>query len=171
MAGMNNNQINAYITFFSQIIICYIIIISSIICLICQIPLNKDQTNLFIALCSSAVGYVLPNPSISSYISTQENDETARDNASPRTQIERQTPDHSWRFFGHTFPKSQIVFFSQTIICYIIIIVCIGCLAIGDPSENDYLFTILTASSLGYLLPSPKLKKIEGEDVVLRDAT
>lgn len=170
MPGINSSQVNAYITFFSQIIICYIIIISSIICLICQIPLNKEQTNLFIALCSSAVGYVLPNPTISSCITASEEAEGGRENVSPPLRLERGTSVRSWKCFGYSAPKTQIVFFSQTIICYIIIIVCVGCLAIGDPSENDYLFTILTASSLGYLLPSPKLKKAKGGDVVLRNS-
>ena len=67
-----------------------------------------------------------------------------------------------WTLFGYKIPKSEIVFFSQVIICYIIIIISLMCLVIGNPSPNDYLFTILTTTSLGYLLPNPKLKKKYG---------
>ena len=146
------HNINGYIVFFSQVIICYIIIITCLGCIVSGTALSKEYSNLFVSLSSSAIGYILPNPCIKSSPPPQpSNGEGTPDNVS--------TASSNWQVFGRKVPKSEIVFFSQVIICYIIILVCIGCLAIGKPSSNDYLFTILTSSTLGYLLPSPKIHR------------
>ncbi len=148
-------NINSYIVFFSQVIICYIIIITCLICIVLGTAISKEYSNLFLSLTSSAVGYVLPNPTIKKGEKTTDLDLTdgnvSSDDASTSSSV--------WRIFGGRVPKSEIVFFSQIIICYVIILVSISCLAIGKPSSNDYLFIILCSSTLGYLLPSPKLQQ------------
>ncbi len=145
-------NINAYIVFFSQIIICYVIIITCLICIVSGTAISKEYSNLFLSLTSSAVGYVLPNPTIKKGDKNHDLDvpDASTDDASTTSSV--------WRIFGGQVPKSEVVFFCQIIICYIIILVSISCLAIGKPSSNDYLFIILCSSTLGYLLPSPKLQ-------------
>ena len=112
--------------------------------------------NFFPALLGSVIGYILPSPKIKKFKlngihnSHHSMDNTDNDHTSINSNI--------WTIFGYKFPKSEIVYFSQIIICYIIILVCLSCLAIGKPSTNDYLFTLLTTTTLGYILPNPKLK-------------
>ncbi len=142
------NNLNGYIVFFSQVIICYIIIITCITCIVTETAISKEYSNLFLSLTSSAIGYLLPNPSVKASKTVPPSIDTT----------DNEQRQNSWRLFGKQLPKTDIVFFSQIIICYIIILVSISCLAIGKPSSNDYLFTILTSSTLGYLLPSPHLK-------------
>ncbi len=141
-------NISGYIVFFSQVIICYIIIITCLSCIVSGTAISKEYSSLFLTLTSSAVGYLLPSPTI------KEAEQTPRDIESP----DNESVESTWNILGKAIPKSAIVFFSQIFICYIVILVCITCLAVGKPSSNDYLFTILTSSTLGILLPSPKLK-------------
>lgn len=65
------------------------------------------------------------------------------------------TASDSWVFLGTKLPKSEIVFFSQIIILYIVIITCIVNLSIGNESE---MWLILLSTSLGAILPNPDLK-------------
>ena len=62
-----------------------------------------------------------------------------------------------WQFLGKPLPKTELVFFSQVIILYIVIITCIANLSLG--SEDSNLWTALLSSSLGYLLPNPSMKR------------
>ena len=161
----NNKPLKGYVVYFSQIVICYIIILSCIGCIVCGVALGKEENNLFIVLCSSAIGYILPNPSIKD---NKRESPSNHNTGLSDSETASNTQSHSsrkWWFFGKQIPRSEIVFFSQVIICYIIILISVGCLAIGEPSPNDYMFTILTSSSLGYLLPSPRIK-IKSKTVV-----
>ena len=142
------NNISGYIVFFSQVIICYIIILTSLSCIVSVAAISKEYSNLFLTLTSSAVGYLLPSPTIKAETPPSQ----------PIDVPDNESVESTWNILGKTIPKSAIVFFSQVFICYIVILVCITCLAVGKPSTNDYLFTILTSSTLGILLPSPKLK-------------
>ena len=74
-----------------------------------------------------------------------------KDKRSPS--ISRSEP---WTLFGHKTQQSKVVFFSQVIILYIIIITCLVNITIE--SKNFNLWSTLLASSIGYLLPSPILK-------------
>ena len=148
-------NLNNYIVFFSQIIICYIIIITSLVCIVSGVAISKEYSNLFLSLTSSAIGYVLPNPSIKKAKPSSSDMTDSHQNVS--THDGASTCSYFFKLRGRKVQKSEIVFFSQIIICYIIIVVSISCLAIGNPSSNDYLFTILCSPTLGYLLPSPKL--------------
>ena len=64
-----------------------------------------------------------------------------------------------WDFCGRDIPRSEIVFFVQVIIVYIVVLVSIVNLSIGR--QGDKLWIALLSSSIGYLLPNPSLKKNE----------
>ena len=61
-----------------------------------------------------------------------------------------------WKIFGRRMPKSEAVFFSQTIVIYIVILTCIVNLSCDNGSSS--LWTALLSSSIGYILPNPSLK-------------
>ncbi len=62
----------------------------------------------------------------------------------------------SWIVFGKRVPKREVVFFSQIVVLYIVIITAVINLSIenGDPT----LWSTLLGSCLGYVLPNPTLK-------------
>ena len=65
--------------------------------------------------------------------------------------------DSDWHVFGHTMPKSEIVFFMQVFLIYIVVISSIVNLTLYK--DEGKLWTALLSSALGYLLPNPTLKK------------
>ena len=65
--------------------------------------------------------------------------------------------DRHWPLFGRRVPKAEIVFFCQVIILYTVIVWSFYNLTTKD--DNATLWTTLLSSCLGYLLPSPTLKK------------
>ena len=65
------------------------------------------------------------------------------------------TSSESWIVLGQKLPKAEIVFFSQTIILYLIILTSVINLSIGNESE---MWLILLSTSLGAILPNPTLK-------------
>jgi len=70
--------------------------------------------------------------------------------------MDENTSVQSWIIFGKHIPKPEVVFFSQVVIIYIVIITAVVNLSIqnGDPT----LWSTLLASCLGYLLPNPSVK-------------
>lgn len=62
----------------------------------------------------------------------------------------------NWDFFGHKVPRGEIVYFSQILIIYAVIICSIFNLTRGDHLTNVWI--TLLSSSLGYLLPNPVIK-------------
>jgi len=78
------------------------------------------------------------------------------DNSIDVEQHSDSTSTSKWAWFGQKLPRSEIVFFVQVIVVYIVIIVSIVNLTIG--SESDKLWISLLSSSIGYILPSPNLK-------------
>lgn len=62
----------------------------------------------------------------------------------------------SWSFLGRRVPRSEIVFFCQIIIIYTVVVTSIYNLTQGH--KDGHLWTALLASSLGYILPNPKIK-------------
>ena len=65
-----------------------------------------------------------------------------------------------WRILGQKVPKGEIVFFTQVIILYTVILTSIYNLSTGIKDTN--LWTALLSCSLGYLLPSPTIKTPRG---------
>ncbi len=73
------------------------------------------------------------------------------------------TPDvssHSsvsnWRLLGSKLPKTEVVFFTQVVLIYIVVGVSLVNISLGRPED---LWVLLLSSCLGYLLPSPTLKQ------------
>ena len=62
-----------------------------------------------------------------------------------------------WTIAGKNIPSSEIVFFSQIILVYIVIITCIANLSLHNGPHD--LWIALMSSSLGYILPSPAISK------------
>ena len=68
-----------------------------------------------------------------------------------------ETGSDKWHVFGKQLPKSEIVFFVQVVLIYIVVITSIVNLTLNK--DEGKLWTALLSSSLGYLLPNPSLKK------------
>ena len=68
----------------------------------------------------------------------------------------------NWKICGYGMNKSQVVYFSQIILIYIIIITCIINLSLKNGDSN--LWTALLSSCIGYILPAPKLKDSKKTD-------
>jgi hypothetical protein len=62
----------------------------------------------------------------------------------------------NWRCYGRNLPKSEVVFFTQIILIYIVCVCSLVNLSLGNKNQ---LWTILLTSCLGYLMPNPSLKK------------
>lgn len=63
-----------------------------------------------------------------------------------------------WNFFGQRLPRSEIVFFCQMILIYVIVGVSLYNLS-TDHSESDKLWIALLGSCLGYVLPNPSIDR------------
>lgn len=59
---------------------------------------------------------------------------------------------------GTKYPKSELVYIFQIILVYVIVISCIANLSLKKDANTELWITLL-GSSLGYILPSPKIKK------------
>lgn len=68
-----------------------------------------------------------------------------------------------WNILGYSIPRQEVVFFSQIIILYIVIITSLINLSLQNGSQN--LWISFLSASIGYLLPNPSLKK---ETVILQ---
>ena len=62
-----------------------------------------------------------------------------------------------WNVFGYHVPKLEVVFFSQIIALYLVIITCLINLTITNVKIE--LWCSLLSASIGYLLPNPSLKR------------
>ena len=65
-----------------------------------------------------------------------------------------------WHRFVTECPKEEIVFLSQVVILYTVIVVSIYNLTVAY--DDPTLWTALLSSSLGYLLPNPSMKREDG---------
>lgn len=66
--------------------------------------------------------------------------------------------NQTWGVLGRAVPRSEVVFCAQVVLIYIVVIASIVNLSIAK-EEDTRVWLILLSSSLGYLLPSPNLKK------------
>lgn len=69
------------------------------------------------------------------------------------------TANHSniWTIFGHSMPKPEIIYFSQVIIIYVVVITSLVNITYGTADKT--VFISLLCSCLGYMLPNPSLPK------------
>lgn len=66
------------------------------------------------------------------------------------------TSTEPWSILGSKIPKSEIVYFCQMIVVYIIIITSIVNLSIGNGTSE--LWISLLSSAIGYVLPNPSIR-------------
>ena len=62
-----------------------------------------------------------------------------------------------WSLFGGKFPKQEVIYLSQVALIYIVVIACVINLSIWG--VNQSLWASLLSGCIGYILPSPKLRK------------
>ena len=62
-----------------------------------------------------------------------------------------------WNMFGRRVPRSEIVFFCQTFIIYIVVVTSLVNITLQNGPVN--LWIALLGSGLGYLLPHPSIDK------------
>lgn len=63
----------------------------------------------------------------------------------------------TWKFCGKTYPKNELVFFTQILLLYIVVLTSLANLT-RDVSHRDLWITLLS-SCIGYILPHPSIKK------------
>ena len=73
------------------------------------------------------------------------------------TSASSDSTDEFWMLLGNPVPKVEVVFFTQIIIIYIVIITCIVNLSISNGDSS--LWIALLSNSLGYVLPNPSVKR------------
>jgi hypothetical protein len=71
-----------------------------------------------------------------------------------------------WHMLGKSFPRSEVKFFSQIIILYVVIFTCLANLSIGSGDLKSVWISLL-CSSLGYLMPAPGIRKQKRDEVRL----
>lgn len=62
-----------------------------------------------------------------------------------------------WNCFGQSTPRSQVVFAAQVIVVFTIVLISIINLSLTDKCEETTVWVAILSSSVGYMLPSPKL--------------
>ena len=72
-----------------------------------------------------------------------------------------------WKVCGYGMNKSQVVYFSQIILIYTIILTCIINLSLNNGDSN--LWTALLSSCIGYILPAPKIKESKRSEGALNE--
>ena len=97
--------------------------------------------------------------SLSSSVSQQEEPIAVE---SVETASERSAVTEPWTLFGRKTQRSKVEWLSQVIILYVLILCCL--VNITLESKNLNLWCTLLASSIGYLLPSPRLKNRKGNE-------
>lgn len=65
----------------------------------------------------------------------------------------------NWKFFGYNVPKPEIIFFSQVVIIYIVVITSLINVAIANGDTTVWIS--LLCSCLGYMLPNPSLPQAQ----------
>jgi hypothetical protein len=73
------------------------------------------------------------------------------------TQQSKDGSTKTWQVCGNNLPRSEIVFFSQVSILYVVVCVCLFNLTSGKGDSN--LWSALLSGCLGYLLPNPTIKQ------------
>ena len=91
---------------------------------------------------------------IPSYISQSHK----KDESSVQLNMDSTSNNSEWQALGHKFQRSAAVFAAQTLILYVVIITSLVNLTLGN--EPQTLWITVLSSSLGYILPCPKIKKV-----------
>lgn len=79
-------------------------------------------------------------------------DQNDRNNSRPKSSVSL------WRVLGRKIPSQEMVFCCQMTVIFIVVIASIYNLS-SNGNEKTELWTALLSSSLGYVLPSPRLRR------------
>ena len=63
----------------------------------------------------------------------------------------------SWKCFGQTCNRSLVVFLSQFFVILLILACCIVRITLAETCEETTVWIAILSSTVGYILPSPKL--------------
>ena len=63
----------------------------------------------------------------------------------------------SWKCFGQTSNRSLVVFLSQFFVILLILACCIVRITLAETCEEITVWIAILSSTVGYILPSPKL--------------
>ena len=63
----------------------------------------------------------------------------------------------SWKCFGQTCNRSLVVFLSQFFVILLILPCCIVRITLAETCEETTVWIAILSSTVGYILPSPKL--------------
>ena len=69
-----------------------------------------------------------------------------------------------WKICCFKYPEQEIIFCSQVILIYIVVIACV--LNLSFSGNRECLWSTLLSGSLGYLLPAPKPRKKKHESLL-----
>lgn len=67
-----------------------------------------------------------------------------------------------WSFFCQKLPRVEVVYFTQVLLIYFVVLACVVNLSLG--LENQALWSSLLSGCLGYLLPSPSFSNKRKQD-------
>ena len=82
----------------------------------------------------------------------------------PQQQQQQKRTTRFWDMFGRKLPRSEIVFFCQTFLIYVVVVTSLVNLTLKNGPIN--LWIALLGSCLGYLLPHPSIdsRKLQLQD-------
>ena len=74
----------------------------------------------------------------------------------------------AWSTICGKFPKEEVIYLSQVVVIFIVIIASLVNLSFGG-KENDALWSSVLSGCVGYMLPAPRISKKKNE--LLPDTT
>jgi len=78
-----------------------------------------------------------------------------------RCKTQRST-SNKWTFFNNKLPKSEVIYFSQVILIYIVSIACVVNLSIAQ--GNLHIWSNILCACIGYMIPAPRIKKLKNNN-------
>lgn len=104
-------------------------------------------------------------------IALSDMDDSLHDETDFRLEESESVNSTDWVMFGNHFPRSEVRFFAQVVILYVVIITCLANLSVGN-TNHESLWISLLCSCIGYLLPSPHISsKSKGQDGTMNQSS
>ena len=66
--------------------------------------------------------------------------------------------NRQWVIMGKQFPRSEVKFFAQILIIYLVIVTCLVNLSLGKSNLNSLWISMLS-TAVGVILPTPSMQK------------
>lgn len=68
----------------------------------------------------------------------------------------------TWQVMGKSIPKQEVVYFTQVLLIYIVVITCIVNLTLQR--DDGKIWISLLSGAIGYILPNPSIKPLIPKD-------